>query len=110
MEDARRPAQPVRRPRRARRGRLGAEALGRLVMSLELSIATSDGTLQAPAASARPAPPVALVIFGASGDLTQRKLIPALFDQYSGGHLSKSFAVIGYSRSPLTNEQFRERA
>jgi glucose-6-phosphate 1-dehydrogenase len=80
-------------------------------MSLDVSVATAAETLHQPAApSQRPAPPVALVIFGASGDLTQRKLIPALFDQYHTGHLSRNFAVIGFSRTPLSDDEFRERA
>jgi glucose-6-phosphate 1-dehydrogenase len=60
--------------------------------------------------SQRPAPPVAIVIFGASGDLTHRKLIPALFDLFQAGLLSKGIAVVGFSRSPLTDEQFRKSA
>jgi glucose-6-phosphate 1-dehydrogenase len=50
-----------------------------------------------------------MVIFGASGDLTQRKLIPALYHLERDGLLSESFAVIGMSREPLTHEAFRNR-
>lgn len=50
-----------------------------------------------------------LVIFGASGDLTARKLVPALFNLYLSGHLPKNFVVLGASRSDLTDEQFRAR-
>jgi glucose-6-phosphate 1-dehydrogenase len=50
-----------------------------------------------------------MVIFGASGDLTQRKLIPALYHLEKQGHLSDHFAVIGMSREPLTHESFRNR-
>jgi glucose-6-phosphate 1-dehydrogenase len=50
-----------------------------------------------------------MVIFGASGDLTQRKLIPALYHLERDGLLSESFAVIGMSREPLTHEAFRDR-
>jgi glucose-6-phosphate 1-dehydrogenase len=49
-----------------------------------------------------------LVIFGASGDLTSRKLIPALFELYRQKLLPPHFAVLGVSRSPLTDEKFRE--
>lgn len=55
------------------------------------------------------APPCVLVIFGASGDLTQRKLIPALYHLERDGLLSENFAVIGMSREPLTHEAFRDR-
>ena len=50
-----------------------------------------------------------LIIFGASGDLTARKLIPALFDLYRGNFLPQNFAILGTSRSDLTDEEFREK-
>ncbi len=78
-------------------------------MALELSVATRDGEVQS-AAPLRPAPPAALVIFGASGDLTHRKLLPALFDLYSSDLLSSAFAVLGYSRTPMSDDEFRELA
>jgi len=49
-----------------------------------------------------------LVIFGASGDLTKRKLIPALYDLYIQNLLPEGFAVLGVSRSNLDDESFRE--
>ncbi|MFA7389723.1 MAG: glucose-6-phosphate dehydrogenase, partial [Proteiniphilum sp.] len=49
----------------------------------------------------------ALVIFGASGDLTYRKLIPALFDLHMNDSLPTGFAVLGVSRSSYTDKQFR---
>jgi len=51
----------------------------------------------------------ALVIFGASGDLTKRKLIPALWSMFQSRVLPEPFAVVGVARSELTNEQFRAR-
>jgi glucose-6-phosphate 1-dehydrogenase len=53
--------------------------------------------------------PCILVIFGASGDLTQRKLIPSLFNLREQGLLPGNFAVLGISRSPLSDEAFREK-
>ncbi|MHB8482926.1 MAG: glucose-6-phosphate dehydrogenase [Nitrospiria bacterium] len=50
-----------------------------------------------------------LVIFGASGDLTKRKLIPALFDLFQQRLLPKSFSVVGFARTPMTHEAFREK-
>ncbi len=50
-----------------------------------------------------------LVIFGASGDLTARKLIPALFNLYKEKHLPENFVVLGVSRSDLTDVDFRKR-
>jgi glucose-6-phosphate 1-dehydrogenase len=59
---------------------------------------------------ARRAPePCALTIFGASGDLTQRKLFPALYALAVRRLLPESFAVVGVARSELTTEDFRER-
>lgn len=48
-----------------------------------------------------------LVIFGASGDLTARKLVPALYNLYKAGQLPKNFVVLGTSRSDMTDEDFR---
>ena len=42
-----------------------------------------------------------VVIFGASGDLTKRKLLPALFHLEQGGLLPKEIAVVGVARRPL---------
>jgi len=49
-----------------------------------------------------------LVIFGASGDLTRRKLIPAIFDLARKGMLPPRFAVLGVARSEMTDESFRD--
>ena len=51
-----------------------------------------------------------LIIFGASGDLTKRKLIPALFQLYKQDLLPEKFAVLGASRSELSDDDFRNRA
>ncbi len=53
--------------------------------------------------------PCVLVIFGASGDLTRRKLVPALFNLTRQGMLPNGFSVLGVARSPLSHDQFRER-
>jgi glucose-6-phosphate 1-dehydrogenase len=57
----------------------------------------------------RPGDPCIMVIFGASGDLTKRKLIPALYNLAKDNLLSKEFALVGFGHSPLTSEQFRDR-
>ena len=55
-----------------------------------------------------PAPePCALVIYGATGDLTHRKLVPALYNLAHEGQLPQSFAVVGFARRPKTHDQFR---
>ena len=63
-----------------------------------------------PTATVTAAPPCVMVIFGASGDLTQRKLIPALYNLHRNGFLPNEFAVIGVSGLSLSDETFRERA
>src|ERR1700756_3226496 len=50
-----------------------------------------------------------LVIFGASGDLTRRKLIPALYDLACIGCMNPKFDVIGIGRTRMTSEEFRAR-
>ena len=57
----------------------------------------------------RPAPPCAMVIFGAGGDLTKRKLIPALYNLARGWLLAQQFAIIGVSREQFSSEDFRQR-
>ena len=50
-----------------------------------------------------------IVIFGASGDLTRRKLIPALFHLYRKKRLWERWRIVGVSRSPMSNEEFRQK-
>lgn len=50
-----------------------------------------------------------LVIFGASGDLTARKLIPALFNLFIEDHLPENFVILGASRSNMTDSEFRKK-
>ncbi|RNC65228.1 glucose-6-phosphate dehydrogenase [Proteiniphilum sp. X52] len=51
----------------------------------------------------------ALVIFGASGDLTYRKLIPAVFDLFMNDSLPEGYAILGVSRTEFTHKQFRKK-
>ena len=55
------------------------------------------------------APPVAIVIFGASGDLTRRKLVPALHSLACDDLLSPATRVVGVGRTEFTDEAFRQR-
>ena len=57
----------------------------------------------------RPGDPCVMVIFGAAGDLTRRKLIPALYNLASEQLLSREFAVVGLARAQMTTEQFRDK-
>ena len=53
--------------------------------------------------------PMIIVIFGASGDLTARKLIPSLFNLYTGGFLSNNFVILGTGRTAYSDKGFREK-
>jgi len=63
--------------------------------------------MTAKAATARPADPCCLVIFGASGDLTHRLLVPALYNLAAAGLLPDAFALIGVARRESSNDAFR---
>lgn len=52
--------------------------------------------------------PTTIVIFGASGDLTQRKLIPSLFNLYRKGRLPEKFDILGFAGTKFTDESFRQ--
>ena len=52
--------------------------------------------------------PTTFVIFGASGDLTRRKLIPALFNSYCKGRLPENFLIVGFARRPWDDEQLQQ--
>jgi glucose-6-phosphate 1-dehydrogenase len=56
----------------------------------------------------RPGDPCVMVIFGAAGDLTSRKLIPALYNLAKQQLLSREFAVVGMSHGAMSTEDFRK--
>jgi glucose-6-phosphate 1-dehydrogenase len=51
--------------------------------------------------------PTTIIIFGASGDLTQRKLVPSLFNLSRKGRMPRQFRIVGYGNTAFTDEQFR---
>lgn len=55
-------------------------------------------------------PSAVIVIFGASGDLAARKLLPALFELYKRGAIDQKFAVLGVGRTKLSRDAFRDKA
>jgi len=59
------------------------------------------------ASAAAPAGPCCFVIFGASGDLTHRLLLPALYNLAAGGLLPEAFSIIGIARGEKSNDVFR---
>lgn len=66
-----------------------------------------SGLLQQEKSRVSAARPFVIVIFGASGDLTQRKLVPALYTMACQGLMPERYAVLGVARSSLSDEEFR---
>jgi glucose-6-phosphate 1-dehydrogenase len=62
------------------------------------------------AAETRRPEPCVVVIFGASGDLTRRKLLPGLWNLHCEGQLPEGFAVVGVGRTPMSDDEFRKTA
>jgi glucose-6-phosphate 1-dehydrogenase len=60
-------------------------------------------------APGRPGDPCIMVIFGAAGDLTRRKLVPALYNLAKAQLLSREFAILGISHNKMSDEQFRDK-
>jgi glucose-6-phosphate 1-dehydrogenase len=61
-------------------------------------------------AKVSPPDPTAIVIFGASGDLTHRKLLPALYHLFHEELLPASFGIVGYARTEMSDDRFRDMA
>ena len=55
------------------------------------------------------AQPITLVIFGASGDLTRRKLVPALYQLFKQKLLPPTLKIVGVARRPLSDQAFRRK-
>lgn len=70
--------------------------------------AEEPGIAEVPRDSVRVADPCVVVIFGASGDLANRKLLPAFYNLAKSHLLSEQFAIVGFARTALDQEQFRE--
>jgi glucose-6-phosphate 1-dehydrogenase len=64
---------------------------------------------QPPRGLIRPADPCTMVIFGATGDLTRRKLMPSLVSLAAKGVLPQPFSVVGYAIEPWDDQQFRDQ-
>ena len=54
-----------------------------------------------------PTEPVSIVIFGGSGDLSKRKLVPALYELHLEGHLAPGTLIVGYARTGESDETYR---
>jgi glucose-6-phosphate 1-dehydrogenase len=72
-------------------------------------VMTAENPFHDPLRFERRVPECAVVIFGANGDLTKRKLMPALYRLAFERRLSPGFAVIGISRTAMSDDQFRDK-
>ncbi|HEV2494294.1 MAG TPA: glucose-6-phosphate dehydrogenase [Terriglobia bacterium] len=70
---------------------------------------TEQNPAAAPDQPGRPADPCVMVVFGGTGDLNKRKLIPALYNLVSGRLLAPNFAVVGIGRTAMSTDEFRSR-
>ncbi len=77
-------------------------------MMPEPDIRVIEDTASPDATSLRVDRPVTLVIFGATGDLTARKLVPALFNLHRAGFLTDRYTILGVARRQIGNDGFRE--
>src|SRR5215471_14785638 len=68
----------------------------------------TDASMPHVAESRKLADPCSIVIFGASGDLTARKLIPALYHLFKEKQMPSAFRVIGFARREKTDESWRQ--
>jgi glucose-6-phosphate 1-dehydrogenase len=53
------------------------------------------------------ADPCAIILFGASGDLAKRKVIPAMYDLAQNNSLGERYSILGFARTPMTDDSFR---
>lgn len=67
----------------------------------------ADDTNRSGSRYAGTAEPCAVVLFGASGDLAKRKVIPAMYDLATHNSLGSRYAVVGFARTPMSDESFR---
>ena len=76
-----------------------------MTQSIERELPTLE---QTPTGAPRPTGPCVMVIFGATGDLTARKLLPALYNLAKSNMLSREFAIVGAARNDFSTDQFRQ--
>jgi len=74
-----------------------------------MSATTLEKPLTDPVRLERTPAPCVMVIFGASGDLTKRKLLPAVYTLFKEHLVPPNFSVVGFSRSPMSDDEFRSK-
>src|SRR5262249_54041811 len=95
---------PVRRPRRQEQG---PGSRGRLMATVRGLTQVFENPLTE-GLERLPVHPTTLVIFGCTGDLTKRKLLPAIYNLAHEGALPERFNLIGCARSEMSDDDFRE--
>lgn len=93
--------------------RAAPEARPDVVTEVSQGVVTGAERVATPAAPdsvlrSKPAPPCAFVIFGVTGDLTARKLIPALYQLAAKGELNERSVIVGHARRAMSDEELRE--
>jgi glucose-6-phosphate 1-dehydrogenase len=71
-------------------------------------LSTHHNPLREGRSGRKPAEPCTIVVLGATGDLTGRKLIPALYNLHRDGHLPSRFTIVGFARRPKSDQDFRD--
>jgi glucose-6-phosphate 1-dehydrogenase len=79
------------------------------MLDMERNVAQAETMPGIQRRTGRPADPCVMVIFGAAGDLTGRKLLPALYNLAKAELLSREFAVVGVSHGAMSTEAFRQK-
>ena len=77
-------------------------------MALKQDQSTKPGNAAADDGAVPVAPPCAMVIFGAAGDLTKRLVVPALYNLVNSKYLPKEFRLIGVDHNAKSVEQWRD--
>ena len=98
---------PPRAGRGARGARRGAAVAARTMRMPGSTTATEINPLREALPRTQVPEPCAIVLFGATGDLAHRKLVPALFRLAQGGHLPSECAIVGFARRDWTDEDLR---
>src|SRR2546429_5227347 len=88
-------------------GRLNAQLAADAMPTTPNEPRIADATMLAH--PVRPGDPCAFVIFGASGDLTKRKLLPALYNLAKKQLIPKDFALVGCANQPFNDDDFRRQ-
>jgi glucose-6-phosphate 1-dehydrogenase len=73
------------------------------------SVIAAEQALGDPLFRERKVDPCVVVIFGVTGDLSKRKLVPALYNLMAGGSLPEKIGIVGVSRAGIPTDQMRER-